>query len=99
MHETFQAKMEVQISEQFNEATLRNYLDETYNKINSAVGDELITNNCFSSAIINQTHKIAVCKMDVSAFLTDFQEGLHIIIECSFAVMDKVATPESNGYI
>lgn len=78
------------MSTQNNEALVRRFLDEAYNKRNLAVGDETLTADCvfYTPAAIRE---IAGWKMFATAFLTAFPDDLQITVEDTFTVGDKVA--------
>ena len=77
--------------EQDNEILVRRLLHEAYNKRNLAVGDELLTTDCVFHAFPTAIQGIAEWKVYASAFLTAFPDDLHVTIEDSFAIADKVA--------
>jgi len=78
------------MSTQDNEALVRRFLDEAYNKRNLAVGDEMLTAGCvFYTPTAIQG--IAGWKMFATAFLTAFPDDLQITVEDAFATEDKVA--------
>jgi len=78
------------MSAQDNDALVRRFLDEAYNKRNLAVGDETLTADCvfYTPAAIQG---IAGWRMFATAFLTAFPDDLQITIEDTFATGDKVA--------
>ncbi|MBI5968013.1 MAG: ester cyclase [Deltaproteobacteria bacterium] len=73
-----------------NEALVRRFLEEAYNKGNLAIGDELLTANCVFRTP-GAIEGIAGWKQFATAFLTAFPEDLHITIDDTVAEGDKVA--------
>jgi steroid delta-isomerase-like uncharacterized protein len=76
---------------QDNQALVRRFLDEAYNKRNLAVGDELLTADCVFNGFPTAIQGIAGWKKYAAAFLTAFPDDLQVIVEDSIATMDKVA--------
>ena len=76
---------------QDNEAIVRRFLDQAYNKRNLAVGDELLADDCVFHALPKAIRGIEGWKIYATAFLTAFPDDLLVIIEDSFATVDKVA--------
>ena len=74
-----------------NEAIVRRFLDEAYNKKNLTIGDELLADDCVFHAIPNAIRGVERWKMYATAFLTAFPDDLQVIIGDSFATGDKVA--------
>jgi steroid delta-isomerase-like uncharacterized protein len=72
-----------------NEALVRRFLEEAYNRGNLAVGDELLAENCvfYTPAPIPG---IAGWKQFATAFLTAFPEDMQVTIDDLFAAGDKV---------
>ncbi len=79
------------MSIQDNEASVRRFLDEAYNKRNLTVGDELLAEDCVFHAIPKAIQGIAGWKMYATAFLTAFPDDLQVNVEDSFATANKVA--------
>jgi steroid delta-isomerase-like uncharacterized protein len=79
------------MSVQDNEAIVRRFLDEAYNKRNLAIGDELLAIGCVFHALPKAIQEIAGWKMYATMFLTAFPDDLQVAVEDSFATGDKVA--------
>ena len=76
---------------QDNEAIVRRFLDQAYNKGNLAIGDELLDNDCVFHALPRTIKGIEEWKKYASAFLSAFPDDLQITVEDFFATGDKVA--------
>lgn len=81
---------EVQMSPQDNEALVRRFFDEAYNKRNLTRAAELLAEDC----VLHSTSEIqgsTAWKMYATAWLTAFPDDLSVSVDDAFVAGDKVA--------
>lgn len=79
------------MSIQENEAIVRRFLDQAYNKRDLSVGDQLLADDCIFHAPPKAFQGINQWKLYATVFLTAFPDELQVTVEDSLAIGDTVA--------